>query len=280
MDHRITKRRPNAEFRSLGYWSLVQKPGDADIAAYFAAAGITDNTEKTAVTTLITALKSNGTWPQLDYLFLCSPTSLAAALINAKTSVSATNSGATHSSSGLATGSSDHFYGTEVNFAGYSDFDFHCSVYATAPNPSGGNGFIGYLNQNGRYNAGITVNNSTFNTPGQYGDSFSIPALIATGLYESAGGMYLFNVDSNTSVSMTINNGTPVTASGSMNGISGIVALSNKFPIGCNYTSSTAVYGGGFSTIKAATVGRRLTSQQKSDLYDIILAYQTALGRN
>lgn len=280
MDHPFIKRRPSSDFRSLGPAGLIGKPGDPDVSAYLSAAGITNTTEKNAATTVILDLKSTGIWNQLDYLFLCSPTSLAAALVNAKTAVSATNSGATHSSSGMATVAANHFYGTEVNIGAYANFDFHCSVYSTPPNPSGGGGFIGYRNQQGRYNAGITVVPGTFNTPIFYGDTFSASALTAVGLYEPAGGMYLMNVDSSTSASIVINNGTPVVGTGSPVGINGMVAVGNAFPIGCCYNLSTDILAGGDATIKSATVGRRLTTQQKTDLYNIILTYQTALGRN
>jgi hypothetical protein len=55
---------------------------DPNAVAYFTAAGITDTTEKNAVNTFILALKSNNFYTRFDRLWLRSPTSQAASLID------------------------------------------------------------------------------------------------------------------------------------------------------------------------------------------------------
>lgn len=64
------------------------------------------------------------------------------------------------------------------------------------------------------------------------------------------------------------------------NPTSSIVATSNQYPFGATYTATSTRQFGAQTTFKTITVGFRLTSQQKTDLYNAVLAYNTALGRN
>lgn len=85
-------------------------PFDPDAQAYFNAAGITDSTEKSAANTLILDLKYTpnwvlgNAWDRGIAWYLISPTSMAAALINAKSpgtfDMTAVNT-PTHSSTGI-----------------------------------------------------------------------------------------------------------------------------------------------------------------------------------
>lgn len=76
---------------------------DPSALAYFAAAGITNPTEKSAANKFILTLKANGIWDKLDRIYLRSPTSLAACLMCCKslTSQTAVNS-PTFTSAGLS----------------------------------------------------------------------------------------------------------------------------------------------------------------------------------
>ncbi len=47
---------------------LVQPSGDADAQAFITAAGITDNTQKSAIETLVTDLKGYGIWTKMSAL--------------------------------------------------------------------------------------------------------------------------------------------------------------------------------------------------------------------
>lgn len=58
---------------------------DPDALNYFNAASIVDATERNAANTLIKDLKGYGLWDLITGLYLISPTSLAAAAVNAKT---------------------------------------------------------------------------------------------------------------------------------------------------------------------------------------------------
>lgn len=58
---------------------------DTDALAYFNAAGITDNTEKNAVNTLVIQLKDDSIWTKLSAIYPISPTSLSAAEVNLRT---------------------------------------------------------------------------------------------------------------------------------------------------------------------------------------------------
>lgn len=281
MDHRLTKRRPNAEFRALGYSSTAQKPGDPDVAAYLAAAGITDTTEKAAVTDAVLSLKASGVWNKLIYLFLCSPTSLAAALVNTKTAVSATNNGATHSSSGLATGGSNFFYASEFDFDDIPDFDFHASVYCSSFTPGNDQGLIGYkyVGVSGQIFMGIATgsgNSTLFGTYGEGGGTYGEVSIAST-----SGGMYLTNVESSSAIAITRDGVVNNLSTQSIQAPVDFNYPGNKVAIGTAYTySDSSTRPGITTTIKAATLGYRLTSQQKTSLISAITTYQTALGRN
>ena len=64
---------------------LMGKKFDSNAKAYFNAAGITYRTERNAANTLIKGLKSNNLWSLCTALYMISPTSLAAAAVNART---------------------------------------------------------------------------------------------------------------------------------------------------------------------------------------------------
>lgn len=89
---------------------------DPDAVAYFAAASITDSTEKAAANTLIAGLKANGLWNKFDRIYLFSPTSLSAALYCAKslTQMTAVNA-PTHSSSGVDLDANTQYINTNYN---------------------------------------------------------------------------------------------------------------------------------------------------------------------
>lgn len=279
MDHRepITDSK-----QDIGYEG-ISVPVGSDLQRYLSAGSISNTTEVSAVTTLFTDLKSTGIWDKLEYLFLCSPTSLAAALVNAKTGVSATNSGASHASAGLTTSGTNHFYATEVNFATRTTNSLHMSIYCTFPNDSTGRYMCGYNGQNGTggtyslnfykpVSAAVTANYT------RSGASNGISATVSNA--SAIKGFYVFNLDSSSSASINFNNGTAVTDTYSTFDFTGIAPTGNRFPIGTAYTLATTNDTGPNTQIRTFTLGRSLTSQQKIDLYNIVLAYNTALGRN
>jgi hypothetical protein len=91
-------------------------------------------------------------------------------------------------------------------------------------------------------------------------------------------GFLLFNTDTASSASFVHNNTTAVTnntgvpAFGSFGGNSSTFTIGGGYTPGSGHTTFTA-------TIKSATLGTALTSQQKTDLYNILTTYNTAIGR-
>lgn len=69
----------------IGLGKIQDAGFDTSAAAYFTAAGITDSTEQNAANDLIVGLKDNNLFSKIIGLYLISPTSLAAAEVNAKT---------------------------------------------------------------------------------------------------------------------------------------------------------------------------------------------------
>ena len=285
MDHRKTLTDPKLD---VGYYGIANNPSassstDADAEAYFMAAGITNAAEKAAVTTFVKSLKTANLWEDLIYVMPISPTSLSAAFYNVKTATAASNQGFSsgdHTSSGLSSNGNRFMVGNEYNFNNLPAYDFHCSAYVTGLSGLSSDQWImGYYASGVTSDACIRFKHSTTSIEGGFGEivnQFSVSPGAAT-----TGGFYLFNVDSNTVASIVLNNGTPATQTGSKNDLGTInTSPSNSFPMGGAYNQFYGASAGVPGIYETFTAGFRLSTQQKTDLYNAVLAYNTALGRN
>ena len=135
-------------------FNILEAPGaafvcpDADANAYFAAAGITDNTEKQAVCTLFTTLKGititssgNSAFDEVLYGYLCSPTQAAAVALNAFPTVAPDGvlvNSPTHSAQGLSFNGVDQYVDTGTNPSTIQSFFWQ----QNQPYASEGDGYV------------------------------------------------------------------------------------------------------------------------------------------
>lgn len=244
---------------------------DPSAKAYFAAAGITSPTERKAANTFIVGLKNAGLWTGLDRLYLCSPTSQAAALYCAKslTQMTAVNS-PTYATTGFTFNGTSSYLNTGAAMNTLSSFvlnSSHVSAYArTSPadtqqmyfgtRSSGSAGFFTY-----RFNSTSipsSAHGATLNTT--RGATNGLVTLVRSSATDVA--LYV----AGTSVS-----------SSAANASSGSPSTKSLFYGALNDTSSIILYGA--YEWAGGTIGAGFTAPQNSTLNTLWQAYQTALGR-
>lgn len=285
MDHRRRKLRSTTTRQRHGYEGMSnQGTGgggssyDADAQAYFTTASITDTTEKNAANTLIVAIKSASIWTLLTRLYLISPTSLAAALVCAKTLTTATAvNSPSHSVNGLDfTAASAQYVNTGLQFdtTNFIPHNLHQSIYVA-----------NLANVISQYRCGMrsggaspiraawhirleTTQRSAYGLVGGIGE-----AVIAT----NADGMYISNVASSTSNRISLNDSTIGTSATTT---SAHVDTTTNYPYGSGWTVASTPTNYSTGRFKAVTLGQSLSTGQQTSLYNAMLAYQTALGRN
>jgi len=115
--------------------------GDPDALAFFArvtaAGGSLTNTEKAAVTTLVTTMKADGTWTPMKAIYPMVGASAAACAQNLKSSsfTATFTSGWTFASTGVTGNGTSAYMDSTVNANGFSSL--HYSYYSRTTNTSG-----------------------------------------------------------------------------------------------------------------------------------------------
>lgn len=143
---------------------------DPQVAAYFKAGNITDPTEQKAVSAFIATLKSAGIYSRLERLYLMSPTSSAAGLLDFITLTSATNNGASHGTSGWTFNGISGYIDTgfiPFNSTIMSQHDMSFGVYCNS-GTAGTIGAFGGANNTSLQQLGITATASGSNTTFSY----------------------------------------------------------------------------------------------------------------
>lgn len=248
---------------------------DSDAAAGIIAAGLTNSTEKAAAVALVVGLKDAGIWPLLRAAYFMLGGNAASHAVNwvsPGTYDLTWHGGITHSATGVA------WNGT----TGYADTGFapsgvltqnseHYSYYSRSTSIANG------------YDIGGAHNTGQFQWSG-------------LGTYANQFSAYINNANTSTAtVTVTIASGSGLWV-GSRTSSTALSAYRNGSSIGANTNSniwvqSTRTIFLGATNVSGtptqfssremafASIGDGLTAGQVSDLYDLVQAFQTALGR-
>jgi hypothetical protein len=262
--------------------------GDADATAYLAAVvsngGTVDGTITTAVNTLFGSLKTAGVYSKLDVLMPMVGSSKNAMLLNAIQPTSDWEWTEYDTTLGFVAS------GITNNGNGVLKSNFNVSTFTHCITGSSHFGIYYNRTTSGAYFSGFL---NTQNTP--YG-FFNVASWNSTGaLYGGQFGDSQFNESDTASPGWwfaqrtAIDNATWSRNNSTVQTItSPTTYLSNDpdrpiclFGLGWIGQGPNGVYTEGINgSMCTVTVGGGLTSQEKTDLYDIILAFNTALSRN
>lgn len=261
--------------------SFLYEPGrwyDANAWAYFRVAGIRDVVEMQAVNKFIVELKRRGLWLRMDRVWLCSPTSLRAALICCKslTTMTAYND-PTFSTTGIQFDGATNFLDCNFNCSTQSDFmtssNAHMSIYQRANIALGvAETFFGSFQSAVPSRYAVIGKKNT--------DDFSCRMFSTTNFVGSVQtdfvGFYTQSRRSSTDREIyknTTSMGTQTTSTTiAPSGARMCIGAQGTITLGTVSTYSNIEFAG-------ATLGDGLTTAEVEYLYNAFQNYQTALGR-
>ena len=249
---------------------------DTDAEAFFTAASITDNTQKSAVNQLVLDLKSYNIWTKMKALYPIVGGSASSHAVNLKTPVTYNltfATGVTHSSTGMTGNGTTGYANTGFSPSLLTNASSHFSLYSRTNNAAniadmGTVTLTGYFNINLKWST-----NSLFSD--QYNQSTNrISVSNAT-----SDGFYISNRSSSIVFKVFKNNaqiGTTNTNSSTPN----ISTLTNTVFI-CNSNVNGAPSVGNYSNRQYAfaSIGDGLTDTEAANFYTAVQAYQTTLSR-
>ncbi len=250
---------------------LVQPSGDADAQAFITAAGITDNTQKSAIETLVTDLKGYGIWTKMKALYPFVGGTSSSHKWNLKNPLDTDaafrlvfNGGVTHSSNGILPNGTNGYANTYYNpFNNLSDINSnHISIYSRT-NVSGG------IDMGGGAGA-VLVDLETKYSGTSYNWNM---ASFHTHTNTDSTGHYI-NTRTASNAFKLIKNGS--TTLGSSTGSAGATKPNNNYYIGVrNYDATYANREYAF-----ASIGDGLNDTEAANFYTAVQTFQTTLGRN
>jgi hypothetical protein len=243
---------------------------DADAAAFFTAASITDNTQKSAVNQLVLSLKSANIWTKMKALYPVVGGVASAHAINLKTPGTYNltfQTGWTHSSTGMTPNGATYASSALVPSSVLVQNSSHVSYYSRT-------------NNTGLYDFGHdwTSQTSLIYLLSRYSDSKSYYRVNAqnTGGTESsqtlADSLGLFTVNRNSASAQDLfKNTTKYTFNVNSFGLP-----SNSIILGGIFSGT---FYGGSRQCAFASIGDGLTDAEASSFYTAVQNYQTTLGR-
>lgn len=259
------------DYSSLGLGQIV------NANQFINAAGITDNTTKSAINTLLSGMIDKGLWDKMIAIYPFAGSTAQSQKFNLKDPRDENSAfrlnfvSGTHSSAGFVTNGSSTY--ADTFFVPKSIQNFHCSFYNTAPQVNTGvpMGCISngdsqlYLSRNWAQTTHFQ-SGTMASAPSNY-DKSKKGLLVGTrqSIYQST--LY------DSGVSITVNNESAINSENSFN------ANTNKFLIGgCTDSQGVPSFFGNI-TLGFASIGSHLTSQNVIDLNSLVVEYETALGR-
>lgn len=245
---------------------LVQPSGDADALSFITAAAITDNTQKTAIETLVTDLKGYGIWTKMKAIYPMVGGTASSHKFNLKDprDLDAAyrlifNGGWTHSSTGALPNGSNAYADTKLRaFSALSNSSSHIASYIR--NTPNSNVFIGH----GSLDLFLQIASGVL-----YG-SLATTSFSST-TQANTTGFYMVNRPSSTNQKLIRNSS----------------ILLNDSKTSLNYANSQDILLASYSPasqfsnaeIALACIGDGLSDTESSNLYTAIQAFQTTLGR-
>ena len=256
--------------------SVNPAPGvDADALAFITAASITDNTQKSAINTLVTQLKTYGIWTKLKAVYPFVGGNASAHKFNLKDprDLDAAyrlvfNGGWVHSSTGVLPNGSNAFAETRFNPTSLTSSSAHLSYYSRTST-----GFAGYEI------GSIQTSNTTqlalitrYSDDKQYAFAGNYNALPSTTNTDGRG-FYITNRNSSTNTTgfKNITKTIDTTQTGGLPNV--------NLCIGAYFMNGSNIGGYGNKESAFASIGDGLTDTEASNFYTAVQAYQTTLGR-
>jgi hypothetical protein len=268
---------------------VVVSGNDTDAQAFIAAAGITDNTQRNAINTLVTNLKTYGIWSKMKAIYPFVGGTATTHKFNLKDTGDSNaafrlqfNGGGTHDSNGYNMNGTNAYADTYFNPSLISGFNNnnHYSIYLKTETPVGGGWHIGVGNTNtanplfgfaARRNMGGGVYNEIFDSGnnsqnGRLANSVTDGRGFFIGSKTAANSRAIYrNSTQILSSSLTVTSVTPpndVMYIGAMKGSSG----------------SSNLYLGGINSF--TTIGDGLTDTEAANFYSAVQIFQSTLGRH
>lgn len=251
---------------------LVQPSGDADAQAFITAAGITDSTQKSAIETLVTDLKTYGIWTKMKALYPFVGGTATTHKYNLKDPQD-TNAayrltfagGWTHASTGALPNGTNAYADAYITNSAMSYTSTHLSVYS----------------RTNAVTTGVSIGNSTNQYCLMYlrytGDNFysgiNSPSYMNATITDSRG-HFLATRRGNTD-SEAYRNGVSIATS--------TTAMANDnttMYLGAGYRQNVGTIGYDNRELAFASIGDGLNDTEAANFYTAVQAFQTTLGRN
>ena len=241
---------------------------DSDAVAFFTAASITDNTQKSAVNTLVLSLKSANIWTKMKALYPVVGGVASAHAVNLKqpgTYNLSFATGWTHSSTGMTPNGATYANTFLTPSTALSLNSTHVSYYSRTDNNIGLDIGIDSNNIFGRLYTYIRLGNSF---GGRNNNTTSGEKTIAN---NSGLGHYINNRIDSGNIKL-IKNGIINTIALTSNGLD-----TSQISIGAVFSISTYEYGS--KQCAFASIGDGLTDAEATNFYNAVQTFQTTLGR-
>ena len=253
---------------------------DADAAAFFTAASITDTTQKNAVNQLVLDLKSASIWTKMKALYPVVGGVASSHAVNLKTPGTYNltfATGWTHSNTGMTPNGATYANTSLIPSTNFNTTTFnHLSYYSrTNSSPTSGDYVMGALEAN--KNNGLIIRDST-NFCAIYADYPSGNVYRNAYITNQTNGQGLF-IGSQTGINIKLfKNSNLIASNTTLRLLNGDLPTVNMYLGATNYPNPTAT---SFTDKECAfaSIGDGLTDAEASSFYTAVQNYQTTLGR-
>jgi len=269
------------------YYSLINSMSktpssvsDADAQAFITSASITDATQKSAINTLVTDLKSYGIWSKMKAIYPIVGGTASSHRFNLKDPRDLNvafrlvfNGGGTHGVNGYKPNGTttyvDTFFNPSLNLSSATSSN-HISTYIRE-NIDEVKVDMGYFAGSAGY--GLDIESRILNT--SYYNNYRASNYISFANTDSRG-LHINTRTTSTLQKIFINSTLKATDTNSITGgVNGSISIASRYN---TFTSSYDLRSS--KEIAFATIGDGLTDAEASDFYTAVQKYQTSLGRN
>ena len=260
---------------------LVQPSGDADAQAFITAAGITDNTQKSAIETLVTDLKGYGIWTKMSALYPFVGGTATTHKYNLKNPLDTDaafrlvfNGGWTHSSNGVLPNGTNGYADTKlVPNTSLTFNNTHLSLYSRTN--------IVTNAWNGASNSYLPIFammlRSSDNPNLVYFDGYDYSAHRISATNTDSRGLFIASITSSTSQKI-IKNGSVLVTNTTAQTQSALPSYSMYLGNRNDAGTITGTYDN--KELAFASIGDGLNDTEAANFYTAVQAFQTTLSRN
>lgn len=260
---------------------------DSDVTAFLTAANITDATQVNAITQLVADLKNKSLWEKMKAVWPFVGGSSSSHRFNLKNPGTADSAfyltfvgGLTHSSTGVLPNGTTGYADTKIQPSTVlTAANWHFSYYSRTNVAGSGDFDMGVGTDLGFYTSSMFLRRSTDTSAFDSGNVASGNRITASSQTNSQG-FYVGSIRSATDRILLRNN---VSIASSTANNTNVLHDSNitLFAYNQRAFNSIGLSPAFFGSKEAAfiSIGDGLTNQEASDLYDMVVAFQTTLGR-